>query len=307
MLDRNPDISVVVPLQEHLCFDMTLKALAEQQDLPFSSYEVIAVDGLYLRDWPSVIAGIRRQYPNIQLNFIQIENTRCRARQLNIGLRAARAEIVLMLADDFIPCPRLLSLHLEAHGDQREEELVAIGPGLFPQDSRTNDFMSWLEDSGELFGVSFTAPGLQLPPQYFYMANTSLKRSFLRRAGEFDEDFPYDAMDDWEMGLRLAKLGMRNVYLQDAVAIHEHILDLPERCRAMRQAGETSAIYDAKHPRPGPWTSILAASKVPYSRRKRETREQRYKRILWDHWKDGYKAGSSKRGKAPVVNSKTAN
>lgn len=291
MQDCNPDISVVVPLQEHLCFDMTLKALAEQQGLGFSTYEVIAVDGLYLRDWPPVVADIRQQYPDFQLEFIQIERTRCRARQLNIGLREARGDIVLMLADDFIPSPGLVSQHLNAHRDHSAEQLVAIGPGLFPQDSRTNKFMTWLEDSGELFGVSFTAPGMRLPAQYFYMANTSLKHSFLQRAGEFDEDFPYDAMDDWEMGLRLAKLGMRNLYLAKAVAIHEHIIDLPERCRAMRQAGETSAIYDAKYPQPGPWASTLTAQKTSYSTRKRETREQRYKRILRDHWKEGYKRG----------------
>jgi GT2 family glycosyltransferase len=168
------------------------------------------------------------------------------------------------------------------------EEMVSIGPGLFPKDQRTNDFMHWLENSGELFGVSFTDPAFQLPPYYFYMANTSLKLSFLQRAGPFDEDFPYDAMDDWEMGKRLVACGMRNHYLPDAVATHEHIISLEERCRAMRQAGESSAIYDAKNSQPGPWAASILNSKIPYSSRKRESRQQRYKRIVSSHWRKGY-------------------
>lgn len=292
MNDSALDISIVVPLQEHLCFDQMLEALAVQQGLSFSCYEIIAVDSLYLRDWPPVVAEVRERFPELQLQFLQIEKTRSRARQLNTGLKQARADIILMLADDFLPSPRLVAQHLAVHRDDPDEKLVSIGPGLFPCDGRTNAFMQWLENSGELFGVPFTRPGLQLPPQYFYMANTSLKRSFLQSAGEFDEDFPYDAMDDWEMGLRLQRLGMRNLYLPEATATHEHIIDLPERCRAMRQAGETAAIYDAKSPVPGPWRAMLEAPRRPHSARKRETRLQRYRRILDEHWREGYRTGS---------------
>jgi GT2 family glycosyltransferase len=207
-----------------------------------------------------------------------------------VGIGLAKADLLLMLADDFIPCPDLVAEHLKAHRADPSEELVAIGPGLFPEGDRTNAFMKWLEDSGELFGVSFTRSTVKLPHYYFYMANTSLKRAFLAKAGRFDESFPYDAMDDWEMGNRLLVRGMKNVYLPDAVAIHEHIIDLPERCRAMEQAGESSAIYDERRQRPGPWRHFLEQPRVKHSARKRESREQRYKRILHEHWVKGYRS-----------------
>ena len=289
MLDK-PTISIIVPLQEHLCFDVFLEAIARQECIAFADFEVVAVDSLYTRDWPPVVAGIRQRFPELQLSFEQIEPTRSRARQLNVAIGKARADLILMLADDFIPCPRLVSLHCELHRTDSSETLVGIGPGLFPDDGRANDFMHWLEDSGELFGVRFTDPELELPHYYFYMANTSIKRSLLQKAGCFDEDFPYDAMDDWEMGLRLLALGMRNTYVPDAWAIHEHILDLNERCRAMRQAGESAAIYDAKSDKPGPWGGMLKATKIPYSQRKRENRAQRYRRILAGHWLEGYRS-----------------
>lgn len=196
-----------------------------------------------------------------------------RARQLNVAVRKARAELLLLLADDFIPCPELVQLHLQTHHDNPDEKMVAIGPGVFAQDNDTNEFMRWLENSGELFGVCFTDPKLKLPNHYFYMANTSLKRSFLREAGQFDEDFPYDAMDDWEMGLRLASLGMRTRYLPEAVAIHRHKISLQERCKAMEHAGQSSAIFDAKRGRTGPWWKFLNAGKVTHAQRKRKKTE----------------------------------
>jgi hypothetical protein len=287
-MQNRPALSVLVPLQEHECFDDTLSALARQQGVSHKEYEVVAVDSLYLRDWPPLVDAIQQRHPELSIRFEQIETTRSRARQLNVAVRLAQAPVLLMLADDFVPGRNLVSQHLQVHREDTSEDLVAMGPGLFPQDGRSNEFMYWLEDSGELFGVSFTRPGFRLPPHYFYMANTSLKRAFLQRAGEFDERFPYDAMDDWEMGLRLISLGMNNLYLPHAVATHEHIIDLPERCRAMAQAGESSAIYDSVHPRPGPWAQILRQARPRHAQRRRETREQRYRRLLRDHWVKGY-------------------
>ena len=283
-----PRISIVVPLQEHLCFDQMLVALANQQAVGYGDFEIVAIDSLYLRDWPALLDDIKTQYPELRLTFRQIDQTRSRARQLNVGIELAKADILLMLADDFIPSPNLVSDHLKAHEQDPREELVAIGPGLFPKGENTNAFMKWLEDSGELFGVSFTQAPAMLPNWFFYMANTSLKRSFLEKAGRFDENFPYDAMDDWEMGNRLLAHGMRNVYLPGAIAIHEHVIDLPERCRAMEQAGESSAIYDSTQQRPGPWKHLLEQPRARHSARRRENREQRYRRILREHWVKGY-------------------
>jgi hypothetical protein len=45
-------------------------------------------------------------------------------------------------------------------------------------------------------------------PSIFCVANVSAKR-ILDRAGLFDNDFPYPAWDDFEMGLRLRARGMK--------------------------------------------------------------------------------------------------
>ena len=109
------------------------------------------------------------------------------------------------------------------HHEDPAPELVGIGPALFPESVRRDPFARWIEDSRNLWGVSFTHPNDELMDGWFYCGNTSAKRSFLTEAGGFDERFPDDAGDDAEFGLRLRARGMRTSYVPGALAIHESI------------------------------------------------------------------------------------
>jgi GT2 family glycosyltransferase len=284
-----PTVSVVIPVQDHDCLGKTLEALAVQEDIESADYEIIVVDGARVRDWTAAVARIAAKRPELRIRFEQIEADSGRARELNVGISHALGSIVLMLADDFVPGPKLVSLHLAAHTVDPDERLVAMGPGLFPRGERTNEFMRWLEESGEIFGARFTDPALKLPPQFFYMANTSIRRTFLLQAGLFDERFPYDAMDDFEMGLRLRAGGMRNRYLPQAIATHEHVISFAERCGAMKKAGFSAAIFDTTQPVPGPWSAYFSAPRTSSAERRRETREQRYRRRLREQFMAGYR------------------
>jgi GT2 family glycosyltransferase len=286
----DPTVSIVVPVQEHACLGTTLDALGNQTGISHDEYEIIVVDSLHLYDWTQTVDSFRSRFPDLKTELLVLAESGSRARQLNAGIAIARAPWLLLLADDFIPSPAVVRLHLQAHIQDPDSRLVAMGPGLFRQDSSTTEFMHWLEDSGALFGVPFTRRDLvELPPHYFYMANTSLSRQLLERAGPFDEDFPYDAMDDLEMGWRLRSLGMRTCYLPDAVATHEHIVSFQERCQTMEKAGESAAIFDRKSDSPGPWQKLVSMPGARLSARRKENREQRYRRILNQHFRLGYK------------------
>lgn len=284
-----PTVSVVIPVQDHECLGKTLEALVVQEDIDYGDYEVIVVDGVRVRDWSAVVGSFEEKHPELRIRFEQIETGSGRARELNTGIARSQGDVILMLADDFVPSPKLVSAHWSAHALDPDERLVAMGPGLFPRGERTNDFMRWLEESGEIFGARFTDPNLELPPHFFYMANTSIKRPFLLRAGAFDERFPHDAMDDFEMGLRLRARGMQNRFLPQAIATHEHVISFPERCEAMKKAGASAAIFDANQRVRGPWSAYFTAPKARFAERRRETREQRYRRLLREHFMAGYR------------------
>ena len=71
-----------------------------------------------------------------------------------------------------------------------------------------NDFRRWLEDQGMLWGVTLNHLTGTVPEDFFYGANTSIKRRFLQQAGPFNESFTGLAGDDHEIGVRLSKMGM---------------------------------------------------------------------------------------------------
>ena len=113
-----------------------------------------------------------------------------------------------------------------------------------------------------LFGVPFTDPQLTLPKSYFYAGNTSVKRTLLDRAGTFEERFPYDAWDDYEMGMRLVRCGYEATYLPKAVCLHEHRVTLAARVAQVGRGGRSAAIYDAIHGSEQPWQDTVRRAEM---------------------------------------------
>ncbi len=247
-----PGISVVIAFSDHTLLDPIVQALA-CQTVGTAVFEAILVDAIHVLDEQTV----RRKVEQAAAAGLDIRYERIkrggRAAANNYGIQQARAELVLLLADDFAPLPGLVAEHLALHDRQPQRHIVGVGPGIFPPQEKMSSFMRWLEDSGELMGVSFTRKDAVIPENFFCAGNTSAKKALLFAAGLFDEDFPYDAWDDYELGVRLSRIGMRTVYLPGAVAYHRHDVPVRERRRQMKRAGESAAIFERKHPGPHAW------------------------------------------------------
>jgi GT2 family glycosyltransferase len=243
-------VSLIIALSDHGELAELLDAL-EAQPVSLDSFEVLAVNRGHTLPLSASRALTRRR----RLRLRALDAVGGRAAAWNRGIAEARSELVILLADDFIPVPESVEHHLRLHREDSTPELIGIGQARFPERIRRDRFARWIEDSGNLFGVSFSRLAGELPPNWFFCANTSAKRSFLLEAGGIDERFPRDACDDAEFGLRLSARGMRNAYLPGALAIHEHPLTLRERLNVMRDAGQASAIHDLIYPRPHAWNS----------------------------------------------------
>lgn len=243
MNDR-PRISVIIPVHDHRCLDKGLESLVNQT-LAKSQFEVLIVDAEHALDWGPVIRKVAQTAPDLNIQYIKIPKAG-RAAERNRGVIESRADLVLFIADDFQPATQFIEEHLKTHEKYPQSKVAVIGRSIFPSDLQMTPFMRWLEGSGNIFGVSFMREGVVVPPKFFYGANVSLKKEFLLSAGPFDEDLPYHAYDDYEMGERLFKLGMRTVFAPFAVAYHRHPLTLKERAKTMKEAGESAAILDEK-------------------------------------------------------------
>jgi len=227
-------------------------ALADQT-LSAEEYEVVFIDCVQGQDWrPRFDEFMSERGAGLKFRYHRIAKGG-RAAANNFGLLHTSAEIVIFLTDDFVPPRSFVGAHLRFHEAHPEPYIVGIGGGVFSAEHRKNAFRRWLEDSGEQFGVSFTTGVEHFPGNFFYVGNSSVKRELLRRAGLFDEAFPFAAWDDYEMGQRLLAQGMVSVYLPEAKAIHDHRVTLLSRRAQMRWAGQGAAIFERRHPGKQPW------------------------------------------------------
>lgn len=258
-----PKISVVIAYSDHCVLEDVVKGYIYQTLEP-KDFEVIVVDPTQLEDWSPALEKIRAIAPPDFSVRYEIVDRNSRSVANNLGVRLATSELIAFIGDDFIPEPGLLEAHLRFHEQFPEPEAVAIGPGLFPDHIKSMPFPYWLEQSGSLFGVRFTDPQLEIPKGYFYVGNASIKRSLLDQAGPFDEDIYFDAVDDYEMSLRLQRLGMRAQFVPDAIAVHEHNVTFAERLESMRRAGNSTAILDRKLEGPQPWDHLTSISPWRY-------------------------------------------
>jgi len=164
-------------------------------------------------------------------------------------MRQSAGNILIFYASDFIATHQLLEHHLTLHEQKSDGKVVGIGPVAFLSKLDMTPFMRWLDESGALFGTKLSSCNTGIPPEFFFGANTSIKKDFLNSVGPFDEELPYHSVDDSEMGHRLFERGMKNVFLPDVLAYHDHQISMEERRKAMREAGESTAIWDSKNPR----------------------------------------------------------
>ncbi|PYS81246.1 MAG: hypothetical protein DMF67_17475 [Acidobacteria bacterium] len=222
------------------------------QTLPAELYEVIMVDAAHGTDYQAALTHFRAEAEvRADISCRRVERGG-RALALNRALEFATGDLVIFLGDDIVPPPEFAEAHLRFHREHAEAEAIGIGSAIIPPAFR-NPFSAWLEEGGQLFGVPFSADMTEVPEEFFYVANASVKRELLERAGRFDERFAHHAWDDFEFGLRLRAAGMRARFVPDARADHIHNIDLCGRESAVRDAGAAARAYITDHPENRVW------------------------------------------------------
>jgi len=249
--------SVVVALSPHRNDLARVLDAYLGQTAAAASFEVIMVNGGARDDSARIIDDHRRRFPWTPVRLLNIDRPG-RAAANNVGAEASRSDLLLFIADDFIPAPTLVCAHLEFHGKLPHRAAVGIGPAFFPDALRRDPFRCWLEDSGQLFGVPFRLAAADWPRKFFYVGNASISHASFDRVGGFDDTFQHEAGDDFEFGLRWSACGGRSHFLPKALAWHDHALTLSERLEACRHAGEAARHVIARHGEIAPWDKFLA-------------------------------------------------
>jgi len=164
----------------------------------------------------------------------------------NAGWRAARADLVLFTDNDTIPVPALVSEHLRWHAANPSDHVGVLGHVRWAPELRVTPFMRWL-DRGIQFDYG-RIEGTEAGPGRFYGANASLKRSFLARVGDFDEErLPY-GFEDVEWAYRATKHGFELLYAREAIVDHLRPMTIEFWRKRARRLGAAERRMVEMHP-----------------------------------------------------------
>ncbi|MBV8087740.1 MAG: polysaccharide deacetylase family protein [Chloroflexi bacterium] len=194
--------------RRHL-LERTLPALFAQ-DVPADQLEiVVAVDGSTdgTADW---LRGLDSPFP---LRLI-LQPNRGQAAGLNAALSTATGDLALVLDDDVLCPPRLVSEHVAAHEAGLAE--VIAGPVLVAPESPRSLAAEWERRDATRSHERQTREGPRWPSDMRVAANTSAPRCLLLEAGGFDASLRR-AFDE-DLGLRLHASGARFGYAATAMA-----------------------------------------------------------------------------------------
>lgn len=250
-------LSIVMPTRNRrdVLVRRTLPAIFEQ-DFPPDEYEVIlVVDG----STDGTLEALRDLKPKCALRVFE-QPGRGPSVARNLGVAGARGEVVLFLDDDIICGPNVLRQHVEAHIGP--EPIVAYGTiSLAP--GAPNSLLKFANEtwSKNYYNTLDSQAGLKWPKDDYMISNTSLPRATLLASGGFDEAMP--AKEDYELGYRLWKMGIRFQYLPKIVT-YEFLVKSSRQFvhNDGRIYGRTEVLLCRKHPAYRPYSGLAHLGRI---------------------------------------------
>jgi peptidoglycan/xylan/chitin deacetylase (PgdA/CDA1 family)/GT2 family glycosyltransferase len=181
------------------------------QDLAPEEYELIyVVDG----STDGTAEVLRRQKSPCSMRVLELPHRGPGAAR-NAGIATAVGDLLIFLDDDLVCPPSHFRSHCEAHPTLAP--IIVHGPIYIAPDSpRTltrHATEVWYEACYRPVDPSV---GLRLPIATSSIINSSMPRNLLVESGGFDERF--SAQEDYELGLRLWKMGAQFQFLPGGVA-----------------------------------------------------------------------------------------
>jgi glycosyltransferase involved in cell wall biosynthesis len=235
-LDICPELSVVMAtFQRAETIKRTLKYL-ELQDIDPARFELIVVDDGSVDDTEEVVQKAITEKP-YSITYLRHENTGPGYTQ-NRGIKIARGDILLLMADDIWMEPQTLGRHLDFHLRQNKGNKSALVGRVFasPEMNESAYLRNWDPHQFKSFNAI-----VEVPYYMFWACNVSLKRRFMLEGGMFRDSrgrAGSAAHEDPEVGYRLMQNGMKLFYDSKANGLHYHYEEFDITIDRMYQRGQ---------------------------------------------------------------------
>ncbi|MEM1451049.1 MAG: glycosyltransferase [Planctomycetota bacterium] len=238
-----PELTVLICTYDRLETLKRCLASFEEQSAA-GRYEIVVVndgssDGT--REW---LDGREHAAP---IRVVHQENGGLSAAR-NAGLDVARGTYVLLVNDDTIADPDLVTEHLAAHAEHGPDRAV-LGTFEQPRAALDNALMRTLEESFLVFCYAGLDPSRLHDWTRFWTCNVSVSRQAIEDVGRFDVAFRHYGCEDTDLAYRLETLrDVRVVFHPAARAEHEHILTFEDLRRRNRTVASAFVRFFRKHP-----------------------------------------------------------
>ncbi|MBP1730331.1 MAG: glycosyl transferase [Deltaproteobacteria bacterium] len=190
-------VSVIIPIRNGTSLlRECLQSLAEQE-LPPGLSEVLICDDGSTDDLRPTVEEFSGRLPGLRLLR---QSPKGPAAARNLGFRSCNADIYVCIDSDLVCTEGFLSHLVSSFG--QHPEWVAAESTVLPKGEK-----SLLFDAPENHGGTYVSGG------------GAYRADALRRAGGFDEAYPYPACEDAEIGARLLNLGAYG-YVPEAIVYH---------------------------------------------------------------------------------------
>jgi GT2 family glycosyltransferase len=256
-------LSVVIPTKDRVeALARTLDAL-EAQRAPEARLEAVVIDN---GSSDGTVAQVRQRAQGTALPIRLLEQPDGGpAAARNAGAAAASGEVLLFLGDDTEPADEgLLQAHLDLHAARPEPAYGVLGRITWTPRQPVTPFMRWLENGGPQFHYCDLEAGPVDAASYFYSSHASVKRALFEQVGGFDVRFPTAAVEDTELGVRLADAGLELDYRPELLVLHDHPTTPEQSLRRSVAVGRSAALYNRLRPeRPHP--GVQAPSGIAWS------------------------------------------
>jgi glycosyltransferase involved in cell wall biosynthesis len=245
-------LSVVIPTRDRQgALLETLRSLQSQR--PQDGFEVIVVDNGSTDGTAAAVRELEAGSPTALKLVSEPRPGPARAR--NAGVAAASGELLLFLGDDTSPADAdLLARHSQLHAERPDGHYAIQGRAIWTPRSQVTHFMEWLDRTGLQFKFDQLAEGPVPPVGAFVTAHVSIKKRLFEESGGFDTRFPWAALEDVELALRLERMGIELDYRPELLVLHDHPTTPASALVRWNRIGRSAALLFQMHPdwnRPG--------------------------------------------------------
>ena len=223
----------------------TLAGLSHQ-DIPADAYEVIVVDDGSTDDTATMLAAADVPFP---LVVRRTDHNRGVSAGRNLGMSAARGDVLILLSDDVIVPESFVRLHVETVRDHPGYWVVGAFSQL-PELTRTpfGRYLDRLESSFEQARIDSPLGDGLYEMGMLTARNLSLPRADIERIGMFDEQFR-TTCEDQDLAIRASAVGVRFLYNTRLRCVHnDAAADLRRYCAFQERGARDTVRMWRKYP-----------------------------------------------------------